>query len=164
MSKRLTSKEINLRIEYTGIKLVGKYINCDSKTEFRCHCGNIFLARFSDISLGKTISCKCLRSKNKDNKNLRRTKEYKKWSKGIKKRYNYTCYYCNSKNNLHSHHLDGFGWCESKRFNIDNGICLCNKCHKIFHKLYGYGNNTKEQFDDSISIPKSPTLINIKLS
>ena len=33
---------------------------------------------------------------------------------------------------------------------LNNGICLCKKCHKEFHGKYGWGKNTKEQFDDFI--------------
>ena len=31
-------------------------------------------------------------------------------------------------------------------YNVDNGIPLCNECHQDFHMIYGYGNNTEEQF------------------
>lgn len=33
---------------------------------------------------------------------------------------------------------------ESRGF---NGVCLCEKCHKEFHHIYGYRDNTKEQFE-----------------
>ncbi len=29
-----------------------------------------------------------------------------------------------------------------------NGITLCEKCHDNFHLHYGYGDNTKEQFEE----------------
>ena len=63
---------------------------------------------------------------------------------------NYTCFICGSKENLEVHHLDGYEWCKNKRTEISNGICLCNKCHKIFHSVYGYKGNTKQQFEEWI--------------
>ena len=37
-------------------------------------------------------------------------------------------------------------WCRERRIDITNGVCLCEVCHKEFHKLYGKGDNTKEQY------------------
>ena len=73
---------------------------------------------------------------------------YKYWRRQVFIRDNYTCQCCgdNKGGNLRSHHLDGYSWCKEKRTDKDNGITLCNKCHKEFHDIYGYKNNTKEQF------------------
>ena len=67
------------------------------------------------------------------------------------KRDNYTCRCCgkDTHNNV-SHHLDGYNWCIEKRLDVDNGVTLCESCHKEFHSIYGYGNNTKEQFEEWI--------------
>lgn len=72
---------------------------------------------------------------------------YNEWVKQIKKSANYTCDCC-SKHGcvLHSHHLDGYHWCIERRLDITNGVCLCEKCHKKFHKLYGCKNNTEQQY------------------
>lgn len=63
---------------------------------------------------------------------------------------NYTCDICgkHSKrgNGLNAHHLNGYNWDKKNRTNPDNGITLCKDCHTDFHKLYGYGNNTKQQY------------------
>ena len=77
---------------------------------------------------------------------------YKYWRREVFKRDSYTCQCCgdNKGGNLRSHHLDGYSWCKEKRIDIDNGITLCDKCHKGFHDEYGYNNNTKEQFEKYI--------------
>lgn len=39
---------------------------------------------------------------------------------------------------------------ESERLDINNGITLTEEIHKKFHKMYGYKNNTKKQFEEFI--------------
>lgn len=78
--------------------------------------------------------------------------ERNKWREEVYKRDNYTCQCCgdNKGGNLNAHHLDGYNWCNMKRFLIENGVTLCEDCHKNFHITYKYGNNTKEQFQEWI--------------
>ena len=75
---------------------------------------------------------------------------YGLWRDSVYKRDNYICKCCgyDKGGNLNAHHLDGYSWCKEKRTDIDNGVTLCDKCHKEFHSIYGYFNNTKEQFID----------------
>ena len=47
---------------------------------------------------------------------------------------------------LESHHKDGYNWCRERRMDTTNGVCLCETCHKEFHKQYGKGNNTEAQY------------------
>lgn len=70
------------------------------------------------------------------------------WRKKIYQKDNYTCQHCHKKNehDLVAHHLNGFDKFEEQRYDVNNGITLCEQCHKNFHHIYGYGNNTKEQF------------------
>lgn len=73
---------------------------------------------------------------------------YKTWREEVYKRDNYTCQCCgnNKGHNLNAHHLESYNKNKNKRTELENGITLCDKCHKKFHKMFGYGNNTKEQF------------------
>lgn len=73
---------------------------------------------------------------------------YKEWVRDVYERDCYTCQLCgdNRGGNLNAHHLDGYHWCEEKRLDISNGITLCDKCHNKFHSIYGFADNTKEQY------------------
>lgn len=89
-----------------------------------------------------------------ERENGRYIEGYDDFIKGVYKRDNYTCQVCGQEgngHNLNAHHLDGYNWCKEKRTDINNGITLCDKCHKEFHKLYGKGNNTKEQFEEYLN-------------
>ena len=68
------------------------------------------------------------------------------WKKKVKKAFNHTCVICMSKANIECHHLNAFNKFPEQRYRLDNGVALCYSCHKLFHKKYGRGNNTKEQF------------------
>lgn len=75
--------------------------------------------------------------------------ELKKWRKEIFKRDNYTCTICNVRGQrINAHHIYSWDKYKEKRFDLDNGVTLCNSCHKDFHKNYGYGNNNMEQFTE----------------
>lgn len=76
--------------------------------------------------------------------------EYKLFTKNVYERDNYTCKHCGDSTggNLNAHHLNGYNWFLEGRFDVNNGITLCDLCHKEFHKNYGNGNNTIEQFNE----------------
>ena len=73
---------------------------------------------------------------------------YFSWVSKVFKRDNYICQCCgdNSGGNLVNHHLEGWHWCKELRFEVSNGVTLCECCHKDFHILFGRGWNTSEQF------------------
>ncbi len=67
---------------------------------------------------------------------LRETSEYKKWRKLIYERDNYTCQSCGDKSikghyvYLEAHHIKSFLEYPELRFDINNGITLCKRCHE----------------------------------
>lgn len=82
--------------------------------------------------------------------------EYYMFIKEVLTRDDHTCRICGlySKwgNGLNAHHLNSYDWDIRNRTNPDNGITLCKACHSSFHKRYGYGKNTREQFREFIDL------------
>lgn len=73
--------------------------------------------------------------------------EIRKWRDQIYVRDDYTCQLCEEKGGkLNAHHLNSWDKHPDDRFELSNGITLCESCHKDFHGVYGYGSNTVEQF------------------
>lgn len=69
------------------------------------------------------------------------------WRKSVFIRDNYTCQVCNKRGEkINAHHLNGYHWHEKGRYDVENGVTLCNECHLEFHGMYGYGENTEKQF------------------
>ncbi|WP_157349822.1 helix-turn-helix domain-containing protein [Bacillus sp. EE-W1] len=73
---------------------------------------------------------------------------YGNWVESVKKRDNYMCTVCGNSKNVVAHHLNSYDLFEEERTDLENGLTLCDKCHLNFHSEYGFGNNTKQQFDE----------------
>lgn len=92
------------------------------------------------------------------NESERKSWEYKKWRQDVWKRDNFTCQCCGKTINdivLNAHHIRNFSDCEELRYDVDNGITLCEECHSMFspngfHHIYGVKNNTREQLEEYI--------------
>jgi len=89
------------------------------------------------------------RSKLKDKRNL---SEMKEWRKSIFERDNYTCVDCGKKGDrLNAHHKIPVVRIPMYKFELWNGITLCEPCHKEIHRAAdelfnsgGYFNKLKE--------------------
>ena len=64
----------------------------------------------------------------------RRSSKYKKWKQSVLKRDNYKCQKCGSTENIVAHHIKEFSKYKEERYNIKNGITLCQNCHREVHK------------------------------
>jgi hypothetical protein len=82
-----------------------------------------------------------------ENVTIRNSQQYRDWRNAIFAKYDYRCGLCSVRTkNLNAHHLDSFHAFPEKRFDLNNGICLCNEHHRDFHRQYGKKNNTRSQF------------------
>lgn len=152
--------------EKRGFKLIAdKYENCYQRLECICPRGHFtgtkwvhfvqghgcFECSVEDRTGEKSVNWKPERDRNE--RILKRVyAEYRKFILRVKEVYEDKCVCCNKgnekKNQTVVHHLDGYNWCVEKRTDVKNGVVLCEKCHIEFHSKYGYGNNTKEQFEE----------------
>lgn len=75
--------------------------------------------------------------------------EYEQWRKKVFVRDKYCCKKCGKVGgDMIAHHVDGYNWCKEKRTDVNNGCLLCENCHTDYHLKYGYGDNTKQQFEE----------------
>ena len=66
---------------------------------------------------------------------LRFIPEYKEWRKAVFERDNYTCQHCLQRGcRLNAHHIMPFARYPELRFSVNNGISLCESCHKKVHR------------------------------
>jgi len=99
------------------------------------------------------LARRTLKHKIDESKIWRTRVEYKSWRESVFKRDNWTCQKCGAKSGngktiyLHPHHILNFAEYPELRFDVNNGITLCRKCHKEFHRQYGIKNNTREQLN-----------------
>jgi len=75
--------------------------------------------------------------------------EFERWARAVKVNDDFTCQICSAKGvYLEAHHKNGWNAFPDERYDLDNGVTLCKRCHDRFHETYGYGGNTKYQFDE----------------
>lgn len=64
----------------------------------------------------------------------RRCAEYARWRKSVYERDKYTCQRCGSKGGrLNAHHIKPYATHPSRRYDLENGITLCEQCHRRVH-------------------------------
>ena len=94
----------------------------------------------------------------------RKYPEYYEFIKSVMQRDDFTCQACGRYgeygSGLCAHHLNSYNWDITNRTNKNNGITLCKTCHKEFHTIYGYGDNTKKQYTEFTKNQKGSFLLN----
>ena len=139
------------------------YINHDQKLKYKCSCGNISHSYLSAIKKGIKCGCQYLRGEESPHWNSSMTEEqrqggrkypeYYEWVKKVYERDNYTCQKCFERGGaLNAHHIKGYAAHKELRTSLTNGITLCAKCHKYFHKVYGYNDFDEEGLLEFIDV------------
>jgi len=79
------------------------------------------------------------------NAKIRTSLPFKNWRTAVFKRDNWTCYICKQRGRkLEAHHIKSFSDYPDLRFSVENGITLCNECHKKTEN-YGRKNRFKQK-------------------
>lgn len=104
-------------------------------------CNKRFETVPSKIGIRKFCSKACYLVAHKailDNiKQLRESNEYKIWRITVYRRDDFKCQSCGKVgNNLEAHHIKPISLFPELIFSVENGITLCEDCHKIVHKSY----------------------------
>ena len=162
--KKLTIEYIRKQFEKENCKLLTKiYTNNKCQLDYVCPKDHYSKTTWHDWQTGyrcKTCNYEGRKGNGNANYNPRLTEEerqkerlvegYSEWCYVVKEKYNFTCQVCgdNKGGNLVSHHLYSYMSWPELRLVLENGVCLCERCHKAFHHKYGYGDNTKKQFEE----------------
>lgn len=126
-----------------------------------CRCGKIIS---QDIKMCNECEAKFNKDKKKSYKTYktRRTdtkeqsiysnnKDWKLTRKAVMNRDNGMCKLCENKHSDVVHHIEPLKESWSKRFNMSNLICLCNRCHYYVHKKYDKEYKSKVEMQDKLS-------------
>jgi len=71
---------------------------------------------------------------------IRASEDYRHWRLSVYFRDNFTCQNCGKKEKINAHHVKSFSKYPELRIDINNGITLCESCHKKWHREHGRGN------------------------
>lgn len=159
--QRHNYKKVKGLFEKNNLILITKYYKNNNQT-LKFICKNhkekgIQTTTYNNLLKKKIKGCVYCSYDNQTSKEStdRKNWRYREWRNKVYKRDNYTCQKCgdNTGGNLEAHHILNYSEYKDKRYNVDNGITFCEKCHNpifegSFHNKYGTRDNTKEQLNE----------------
>jgi len=154
--KALPFEAVKTRIESVeNYKLLSEeYVNNRSKLEILHEsCGDVFQMCWSDFQKGhRCPGCVIKNNRGENhgrwNHNLtdkereqgRNFPENREWIKAVYERDNHTCQKCLVRGGeLEAHHILPWALFPELRFEVENGITLCETCHDRYHFVWKYG-------------------------
>lgn len=151
-ASRHTYEFIKQAFEDGGCTLLSEtYVGNKEKLNYICNCGNEAYIGFTKFQIGqRCLVCKSAKISQKqsganhplykheksDEERIRHRKypAYQKWRRDVFSRDEYTCQCCGEIGRvLNAHHIESFARNTELRTDINNGITLCQSCHKEYH-------------------------------
>lgn len=165
-SNPFANEEIKDKIKYTNIQKYGVPYSQQSylvreKTKHTCH-EKYGVNNYVELFKGKFIkeNSPVWKGGVLSGRTERATYEYSKWRGSVFDRDCYCCQRCGARNGdgyrveLHAHHIQNWADNISDRYDINNGITLCDNCHYEFHSIYGKHNNNSQQLHQFLNLDK----------
>lgn len=132
------SEETKKKIKNT--LMTGKYLNCFS-------CNKKIYVTKSKLKTNKRFYCsrECSFKGNSGENNYnwkggypeykhQNNRFYKRWREKVFKRDDYTCQICSKRGcHIHPHHKMSYTFYPNARYDVNNGVTLCVKCHRWVH-------------------------------
>lgn len=118
----------------------------DTFWKCQCSCGKIISVYGSCLKDGRQVTCgnRTIHRSGKNSSNWkggitpklildRNCRKYDKWRDAVYKKDWYTCQCCGKSRdiNKNAHHLNNFSDYEDIKYDVNNGISLCEECHHI---------------------------------
>lgn len=134
--------------------LENEYINCKTPMRYIALCGHESVITFDVFQNAANASRRC-RECHKHSYNEvpveRNFTAMKVWRKEVYAHDDYRCVACGKhRDDLNAHHLDSYDTYKDGRLDVGNGVTLCASCHTKFHQTYGFGGNSRSQFNQWI--------------
>lgn len=168
-----TYEYVKKYIEDNGYILVDDfYINCDTSLNLVCPNGHTFEMDFYHFKKRNQRCHQCWKEQDHSRENSatwkgglvseisreRKSKRYNLWRDSIYSRDNYTCVCCHKRGvPICAHHINSFARFQDMRYDLDNGVTLCENCHSPysengFHKIYGTVSFTEDDFYEFLKL------------
>ena len=125
--EEINTKEASCVLDYM-VKEILRYIT--PQTDMDIIMSSRGIKRFNDT---KIIVLKQIK-KISIAKKITRSSLHNCWSRMVRHR-DKKCTECNSFNDLHAHHIKAYKDFKELRYDVNNGITLCGKCHRKHHKI-----------------------------
>lgn len=150
----------------------------------KCSCGNLTVTTAYGLVHGQVKTCgnRSVHFSKENNGNwqggktpellsARTSKKYNTWRDEVYKKDWYTCQCCGRSRDINkeAHHVKNFSENKQLRYDVSNGILLCDQCHSAvipggFHYIYGTLNNTPEQLEEYINNRRKELGVDIPFS